>query len=250
MDGKYVKYFKNQKGFIRKIEIVNDEIHVYTAASKKGEPEIFPIKEKLPDYSQSLETQYKLITPEETAKMIKKDLMQKIKEKNNFMTTVGVCVLAITAGVTFALDIVALSIIAGLCIPVSLVLRNETLKNKSNAIDNEIDMVKTYIDYRHDIETEYKQNPNITRYLSCTTKHRITINEEYKEDGLIKDIFDIILMDELLDKKKLKDLRTLLDHYIIGKSLEQPQAIINPENNNQSSQTKSKAKKRKKQKQQ
>lgn len=250
MDGKYVKYFKNQKGFITGIEIVNDEIHVYTAASKKGEPEIFPIKEKLPEYSQTLETQYRLITPEETAKMIKKDLMQTVKEKVNIMTTVGVVSLAVAAGVTLALDIIALPAITGLCILLSLVLRNITLKNKSKSIDNETDMIRTYLDYRHDIETEYKQNQNVTRYLSDTTKHRITINEEYKQDKLIEDVFDIILMDELLDKKKLKDLRTLLNHYIIGKSLEQPQAIINPENNNQSSQTKSKPKKRKKQKQQ
>ena len=233
MDGKYVKFFENKDGFIKKLEINGEQIQVYTETSGKNAPLIYPVKEKVSDYSQRLEEQYRTISSEENAPKIKKDLMNQIKKKVNIPTSLG-CGISLTISlITVILGEIIIPIAGVITTLMLLGARNAILNNNSQKIDREITIIRKYLEHNQDIEKQSKKDPNVTRYLHNDVKDRIATNDKYKKDQLIKDIYDILLLDELLDKKKLKDLETLLKYYTMTSSLEQPQTFIVPEKQNE-----------------
>lgn len=246
MNGKYAKYIPATHGFITKLEIKDDQLYVHTKETAKGEPNKYPLRDNITEYSARLENQYRLITEEENLQIIKNDLINSSRKKLNK-------VLLISSAIVFLgvlLSTLALSTLApvfiGIIAEISLMVGREvTLNNITNNFDEEIDMIRTYLRSRRDIEKMNKKDPNVTGNLKSTTLNRIGINHELHKDNIISEIFDIILLDDLISKSTSKqELKKLLKSYLICISLRQPQVFVNPNKEHEESVEMPKAKTR------
>ena len=104
-----------------------------------------------------------------------------------------------------------------------------TLDKISKNFDEEMDMVRTYLSARTDIEEMYQKDPNVTGNLKSTTIERIGLNNELRKTNAATENFDIMLLDDLMSKAtSKKELKKLLTNYMICVALRQPQEFINP----------------------
>ena len=230
MDGKYAKYIPASHGFITKLEIKGDELHVYTKETAKGEPNKYPLREKITEYSERLENQYKLITDDENITIVKNDLINSSRKKlNKTLLVLSIIVFLGTFFSALALSTL-LPLYIGVVAEISLMIGHATTLNKIiKKFDEEMDMVKTYLYSRSDIEKMSKNDPNVISNLKPLTQNRININNELYRDHMISDIFDITLLDDLMCKAtSKKELNKLLKSYLICLSLRQPQVFVDP----------------------
>lgn len=230
MDGKYAKYIPSSYGFITGLSIEDNELHVYTKKTVKGEPHKYLLANKYTEYSGRLENQYRLITDEGNLQLIRSDLIKGIKSKlNNILlallapTSVAACI------ATFILE-AALPLIAGIGIVIALLISKKMILSKTiKDFDEEMDIIKAYLESRHDIEEMSTKDLNVTGNLKSATISRIGVNQELHKNNLIPDVFDITLLDDLISQQKTKaELKKLLTNYMICVSLEKPQVFVNP----------------------
>lgn len=216
----YSKYIPNSFGFITKLEIVGDEVHVWTPESKKGEPHKYPLEE-FARLQKRLEKQYKLII--ENKESLKKDYLKKF---NKVLLTVGGSIVAIM--IVAALAISAkynIPIYALLSAPVTIAAASIITRiQKGNNFDTEMQTYETYLKERKSLEALSKEDKNITNSLNRQTSSRIQTNEELQEQGIIQDVFNI----DFMDKTSLKQLQEMLTKYQISKSLQERQVFVNP----------------------
>lgn len=230
MDGKYAKYIPSSFGFITKLEIEDDVLYVYTKENIKGKPHKYPLREKIEEYSERLENQYRLITEEENLQIIKRDLEEDLLKKQKLSMAISATLVALSCiylGVTMS---VIASILVGLG-GAAIITRTHLIAMKKivKNFDEEMDMVRTYLSSRSDIEKMSKKDPNVTRNLKLATINRIDINNELNKDDMIPEIFDITLLDDLISKtNSKKELKKLLTNYMICVALRQPQVFVNP----------------------
>lgn len=229
MDGKYARYFGTY-GFITKLKIKGDELHVYTKETAKGEPNKYPLREKITEYSERLENQYRLITDEENITIVKNDLINSSRKKlNKTLLILSIIVFLGTFFSSLALSTL-LPLCIGVAVEISLMIGHATTLNKIiKNFDEEMDMVKTYLYSRSDMEKMSKKDPNVISNLKPSTLNRININNELYRDNMIPDIFDITLLDDLMSKAtSKKELNKLLKSYLICVALRQPQVFVDP----------------------
>lgn len=216
----YSKYIPNSFGFITKLEIVGDEVHVWTPESKRGEPHKYSLEE-FARLQKRLEKQYKLII--ENKESLKKDYMKKL---NKVLLTVGGSIVAIM--IVAALAISAkynIPIYALLSAPVTVAAASIITRiQKGNNFDTEMQTYETYLKERKSLEALSKEDKNITNSLNRQTTSRIQTNEELQEQGIIQDVFNI----DFMDKTSLKQLQEMLTKYQISKSLQERQVFVNP----------------------
>lgn len=246
MNGKYAKYIPSEYGFITKLEIEGDTLHVHTKMTDKNEPLKYPLKEKIGEYSQRLEKQYRLVSADKNAQLIKNDLISKTKEKLNTTLLVLSAPILLTAIISSILLAEIIPVIAGSGVIVTLLVSKKIALNKmSSNFEDEMDIVKTYLEARNDIEKLSEKDPNVINNLGKTTIGRINENEMLYEEQIIPEVFDITLLDDLINKKKFKELKKLLINYMICMALQQPQVFVNPteESNNTHEKTKTKSNK-------
>lgn len=215
----YSKYIPSSFGFITKLEIVGEEIHVWTPENKR-EPHKYPLSE-LPRYQKRLENQYNLIIQNKA--VIKEELMNKVGN-DVFLTIV-----ALDAPLALAIAIMtifeSLMCLTLLAIPAAItILGSLLIKKVEKNFDEEMNIYELYLQERTKIETLSKNDKNITEHLSEKTNNRIKTNEELQQQGIIPEVFDI----DLMDKTSLKQLQKLLTKYQISKSLQEKQVFVNP----------------------
>ena len=230
MDGKYAKYIPSSYGFITKLEIVDDTLYGHTKETAKRDPHKYPIRERIVEFSGRLENQYRLITDNKNLQVIKNDL---IHDKKSMLLSILV-ILSGPISLTSILSALALSTItplaAGAAAIGALLVAKQIILNKvSTDFDKEMDTIKTYLNYRSNIEEMSQEDSNVTNNLSRITTNRIDTNRFLYEDGIVPEIFDITLLDELISKTKTKkELEKLLTNYKICAALRQPQIFVNP----------------------
>lgn len=230
MDGKYSKYIPSSYGFITKLEIVDNVLHVYTNKTIKREPHRYPLGEKFTKYAKRLERQYELITEEENLQVIKNDLINDSRKGLNTGLLVLSGPVLLTCGFTAIILSAIAPIILGLIIEaVLLIIHQISLKKVELDFDEEMDMIKTYLEHRQDIEAMSQKDLNVTSNLNTDTLNRINTNQELHTNHLIPEIYDITLLDDLISQQKSKsELKKLLTNYKICVALEEPQVFVNP----------------------
>lgn len=216
----YSNYIPNSFGFITKLEIVGDKIHVWTPENKKGEPHKYGIEE-LSRFQSRLETQYKLILKNKD--IIKEDRMKKI---NKILTTIGFVICTpIVLAIALAAILVSTKYSLALAIPAAIVISEAIISQRtSKRIDEEMITYELYLKERASIESLSKKDENITEHLSKRTNQRIKTNAEMQEQGIINEVFNI----DFMDKTSLQQLQKLLTKYQISKSLQLKQSFVNP----------------------
>lgn len=230
MDGKYSKYIPSSYGFITKLEIVDNVLHVYTDKTIKREPHKYPLGDKFSKYAKRLEKQYELITEEENLQLIKNDLITETKKILNTGLLVLSAPILLASGFTAIILSAIAPVMIGLIIEATLmVIRQLSLNKVESDFDDEMNMIKKYLKHRQDIETMSKQDINVTSNLSIDTLNRINTNQELHENHLIPEIYDITLLDDLISQQRSKsELKKLLTNYMICVALEEPQVFVNP----------------------
>ena len=229
----YSKYFQNIEsknidssyGFITKLEVVGDEVHVWTPQTKKGEPRKYSIKQ-LPVFLEKLEMQYQtIINNEET---IKKDYMK--PRKRIIITTAVLLIVALmTKGASLMF---AESLATGLTLLIASPIIGTFLTafgvcKVEEKFDQELDIYQDFLEKRIDIERQAKVDKNITENLSRRTINTINSNEELKKANKSKtQVYDI----DFMDKASLKELKKLIENYNQSKSLFEEQVFVNPNN--------------------
>lgn len=216
----YSKYIPSLYGFITKLEIVGEEVFVWTPATKKSEPHKYPVSE-LPRLQKRLENQYKLII--ENKKVIKEEFMSKAGS-NVFLSVIAVStpILLATLILTVMESLMFLTLLA---IPATFAFVSSKSLNKAEEnFDETMQLYELYLKERKSIETLSKNDENITIHLNDKTNNRIKTNEELQQNGIISEIFNI----DFMDKTSLKELKKLLTKYQISKSLLEPQVFVNP----------------------
>lgn len=226
----YSKYFQNIEssdidssyGYITKLEVVGEEVHVWTPQTKKDDPRKYGIEE-LPHYLEKLEKQYQLII--ENQEVIKKDYMKKIIK---IMITIAIAVI-LPLMIKGASLMLSGSLLTGLPLLISSPLIGGFLTAIGiSKIDDKFgEKMYTYnyfLSKRTDIEIQSKSDKNITENLSRSTVKSIKSKEELKESGTIGQVYDI----DFMDKTSLKQLRKIITNYNQSKCLSEEQVFINP----------------------
>jgi hypothetical protein len=230
MNGKYAKYIPSSYGFITKLEVKGDTLLVHTKETAKGEPHKYPLKGNMTDFSERLENQYRLITEEENLQIVKKDLVKDSKK----MLNQALLVLSAPVFLASFFSALALSalppVLIGIVIEIILMSGHAiTLDKISKNFDEEMDMVRTYLSARTDIEQMYQKDTNVTGNLKSTTISRIELNNELRKTNPVAETFDIMLLDDLMSKAtSKKELKKLLTNYMICVALRQQQVFVNP----------------------
>lgn len=216
----YSKYIPSSYGFITKLEIVGEEVHVWTPATKKSEPHKYPVSE-LPRLQKRLENQYNLII--KNKKIIKEEVMS--KAGSNILMSI-IAISAPTLLVSLILAVMeSLMFLTLLAIPAAYAFVASKSLNKTEAsFEETMELYELYLKERKSIETLSKDDENITIHLNDKTNNRIKTNEELQQNGIISETFNI----DFMDKTSLKELKKLLTKYQISKSLLEPQVFVNP----------------------
>lgn len=226
----YSKYFQNTEltdidssyGFITRLEVVGEEVRVWTPKTKKSEPRKYSINE-LPYFLEKLEKQYQTVIDNE--KTIKNDCIK--PKKRAFTIIILTIMIALVTKSIFLMNADALqlglTLLAG-----SLMLGPSSMFFGLNKIeekfDQELDIYQDFLEKRNDIEKQAKIDKNITENLSRSTTKRIASKEMSKEKGTTSQIYDINFM----DKTSLTELRKILENYNQSKSLFEEQKFVNP----------------------
>lgn len=224
----YSKFIQSSYGFITKYEIVGDEIHVYTAETKKGEPHKYPAtKEWIKYVEDRLENQYKLLF--ENKDFIKEDFM---KQCRNTVKRIAMILIGAILGLGAGFSIVFSSVVSGvLSIILSLLVVLASKKRISNIgenFDEEINTFESYFANRKLIETTVKKDKNPIEYLTSKATKKIASNEKLKEQGTIDSVFNIDFMDNI----NPKDLKKIVDRYLISVGLNSEQTFVMDDLNN------------------
>ena len=148
----YSKFIQSSYGFITKYEIVDDEIHVYTAETEKGEPHKYPAnKEWITSVEKRLENQYKMVI--NNREVIKKDFLN--RKSMPIKILAGLLILAFfVVGTIFTyMQAHVMPIVLGgiASILVSIFGAIVTFKI-SKKFDNELDLIEVYVNNRKNIE--------------------------------------------------------------------------------------------------
>lgn len=226
----YSKYFQNIEskgidssyGYITKLEVVGDEVHVWTAQTKKSEPLKYSILE-LPYFLEKLEKQYQTII--DNKEIIKKDYIRP-KQVRIIFTFLTIIIALITKGTS-------LLFADALQLGISLIVGTLTLGiggmftcfNKiEEKFEQELAIYKDFLEKRNDIERQAKTDKNITENLSRSTTKTITTKTLAKDNGITNQIYDI----DFMDKVSLRQLKKIIENYNQSKSLFEEQNFVSP----------------------
>ena len=221
----YSNFIQTPYGFIRKYEIVDNQLFVYTSENEKGKPHIYTAtKENISYIDERLGNQYRLIL--KNRRIIKDEFM---KKKSGVARNIGITLLIISLligiitslGLGWALPM----LISGLAGFVFTVSGNAIADHMETKFDEELDLYQEYLNNREKISVKKDQDTNVTRYLSDNAANNIKEKEQLRNSGLIEIPFDI----DFMDKIKLKDLRNLLTSYYICEDLKRRQSFLVPE---------------------
>ena len=216
----YSKFIQSSYGFITKYEIVDDEIHIYTAESKKGEPHKYPANKEWISYVESrLENQYKLLFANK--EMIKKDYLKK-KDMSLVVAIASVCAILLSLGVFLSLSVVWPLMLTLGAVGFAFLGNSAVLDNATKEFDEEMKILEVCINKRNEIEKRSRQDKNVTEYLSFQAAKRLANNEELRKMGTLDSSFNI----DFMDKTKLKDLKKLLQRYLISVGLTEEQKFV------------------------
>lgn len=220
----YSNFIQTPYGFIKKYEIIDNQLMVYTTESKRGEPHIYTAtKENISYIDERLGNQYNMIL--KNRKIIKKDFMKKKCQPINLagLFTFGATVLAGSC-VAIELATVMPLILTGLVGSIVLVSAYAITTSMEHKFDTTMDIYQDYLNQRENIAKKKIEDANVTRYLSDNATCKIKEKEQLRDSGLIDMPFNI----DLMDKVKLKDLKKLLVSYYICEDLRQKQNFVVP----------------------
>lgn len=235
----YSQYIHKSYGFITHYEIQNDEILVYTAQTINGEPHRYTLNAGTLHYvEERMKNQYKLLL--ENREIIKTDFLKQLKEK--LLIIYGaVGSVSLGVGCAFALALMnLLPLLAGAVLPVTFALGIKShLKKQSKKFDAQLDTYQIYLNNMEDIETVNKKDGNVVKYLSKESTRNLREKDKLCEKGLIDNKFNI----DLMDKLELKELKKLINRYLISKELGCEQYFVPPVSAEENKNTKKRIKK-------
>lgn len=233
----YSEFIKSEYGFIRKIEIIDDEILITTSKTKKGQPHKYELtKENVQKYFGRLEKQYQMVI----------DNQDKIKEEKSIFSKMGgiILILVMLTAVFGIMTVVvptASSILSGVATvlgslfaitSVGSLLADKLFQKK---FEKAIETYKYFLEHRQELESAVMKDKNITSYINNKTQNIIQENEALVKTNKVEDIFNINLMDEI----SLKQLKELLLRFKISQSLEDEQHFEIPNKEKSSSKKRS-----------
>lgn len=217
----YSQYFKNRYSFIKKYTIGEDgKIYFYTPDTKESHPNVY---DATPDMALKLEDrllkQYQLVI--ENKDIIINDKTKKVRRIIYSLALIGLAFLIVLwflqgpLIITSSIFIASVLGIAGGEIAISL---------GKIRFEEELRLYQGYIHEHHKMESLSKQDENITSHLNDKTRELLNRNEKLKHQGLIKNIYNI----DLMDKMALEEIRELLLRCKISESLDSEPIFIIP----------------------
>lgn len=220
----YSKYIQSSHGFITKYEIKDGKIYVYTSESKNKEPHIYPAnKEWINSIETRLERQYNMLINNKQA--IKKDYLKKISNPTRLIFLSLIILFLLLGSIISLSNVTILPFLCSLIPSIFGIFISESIIiNKKNKFDEELSLIETYVKNKKDIEKVNVKDQNVTNYLSTRSNKVYIEKTDLKEKGIIDNIFNIDFMDSI----SLKELKNLLNRYLICKGLKSEQTYVNP----------------------
>lgn len=221
----YSQFIPNSFGFITKYEIVEDEIHVYTPETKKGQPHKYPAtKEKIAFFEDRLKKQYELVV--ENREFLKEQVAQESKKTILPVTSIAAAVMALVAAGIVALSSlpVWVAAILGTAALATGIAGPVMVSHTTKQFEQETELARIYLDKRADIDAVSKDDSNVTAYLSKSATKKLSATEELRKKKRIDTRFSI----DFLDKASLKDLKQLIARYLISTNINKEQQFVRP----------------------